>query len=91
MENTEFKNDARVMSKGQTATPENVIAAPGVKSGDRTPLVVEGGNARALDSAVYALTRLQEQMNGEGKKVGLITEEDVANWITQSRREENAE
>ena len=37
------------------------------------------------------LDMFQEQMSGEGEKAGLFSEEDVANWITQSRREENAE
>ena len=28
-------------------------------------------------------------MRGEGQKAGFMNEEDVAEWITQSRREEN--
>ena len=39
----------------------------------------------------FNLDMFQEQMSGEGEKAGLFSEEDVANWITQSRREENAE
>jgi hypothetical protein len=35
--------------------------------------------------------RFQEQMKGEAEKAGLFTEDDVAEWITQSRREEAAE
>ena len=30
-------------------------------------------------------------MKGKAKQIGMLTEEDVAQWITQSRREENAE
>ena len=63
----------------------------GVENGDRVTFIVEGNTVRVVNSAVYALKRLQEQMAGEGEKVGLLSEEDVANWITQSRREENAE
>lgn len=36
----------------------------------------------------YALKRFQEQMIGEAEKAGLFSEEDVANWITQSRHED---
>jgi len=46
---------------------------------------------RVVNSAVYALMRFQEQMSGEAEKSGLLTEEAVAEWITQSRREDNAE
>ena len=91
MANTAFVNDARVMSKGQVTIPKNVRTALGVESGDRVTFIVEGNNVRVVNSAVYSLMRFQEQMGGEGEKVGLFSEEDVANWITQSRREENAE
>lgn len=91
MANTGFTNDARVMAKGQVTIPKKVRKALGVESGDRVTFIVEGNNVRVVNSAVYALLRFQEQMRGEGEKVGLFSEEDVANWITQSRREENAE
>ena len=91
MASTAFVNDARVMAKGQVTIPKNVRAALGVESGDRVTFIVDGSNVRVVNSAVYALMRLQEQMGGEAEKAGLFTEEDVANWITQSRREESAE
>ena len=86
MSGTAFVNDARVMAKGQVTIPKNVRTALGVESGDRVTFIVEGNTVRIVNSAVYALMRLQEQMSGEGEKAGLFSEEDVANWITQSRR-----
>lgn len=91
MANTAFVNDARVMAKGQVTIPKNVRTVLGVESGDRVTFIVEGKNVRVVNSAVYALMRFQDQMGGEGEKAGLLSEEDVANWITQSRREDNAE
>lgn len=38
------------------------------------------------DSAVYALKRFQKQMKGEAKKAGFISEDDIAEWITKSRK-----
>ena len=90
MEPTAFVNDARVMSKGQVTIPKNVRAALGIEIGDRVTFIVEGSNVRVVNSAVYALMRFQDQMKGEAEKAGLFTEEDVADWITASRREENA-
>ena len=86
-----FVNDARVMAKGQVTIPKNVRAVLGVESGDRVTFIVEGNTVRVVNSAVYALMRFQEQMGGEAEKAGLFTEDDVANWITQSRREEATE
>ena len=91
MAGTAFVNDARVMSKGQVTIPKNVRAALGIESGDRVTFIVDGNNVRVVNSAVYALMRFQEQMGGEAEKAGLFTEDDVANWITQSRREEATE
>ncbi len=86
-----FTNDARVMSKGQVTIPKNVRAALGIETGDRVTFIVEGASVRVVNSAVYAMMRFQEQMKGQAKKIGMLTEEDVAEWITQSRREENIE
>ena len=44
-----------------------------------------------IDSAVYAMMRFQEQMKGRAKQVGLLTEEEAADRMTQSCRGENAE
>ncbi len=89
MSATAFANDAKVMSKGQVTIPKNVRAALGVETGDRVTFVVDGTNVRVVNSAVYALMKLQDQMKGVAEKVGLMTEDDVADWITNSRREEN--
>ena len=89
MSATAFANDAKVMSKGQVTIPKNVRAALGVETGDRVTFVVDGTNVRVVNSAVYALMKLQDQMKGAAEKVGLMTEDDVADWITNSRREEN--
>lgn len=86
-----FTNDARVMSKGQVTIPKNVRAALGIETGDRVTFIVDGASVRVVNSAVYAMMRFQEQMKGQAKKIGMLTEEDVAEWITKSRREENAE
>ena len=90
MDATAFVNDARVMSKGQVTIPKNVRAALGIDTGDRVTFIVDGNSVRVVNSAVYALMRFQEQMKGEAGKAGILSEEDVAEWITSSRREDNS-
>ncbi len=90
MNETAFVNDARVMSKGQVTIPKNVRTALGIESGDRVTFIVDGTNVRIVNSAIYALTRLQNQMKGQAKNAGFMSEEDIAEWITNSRREENS-
>jgi AbrB family looped-hinge helix DNA binding protein len=86
-----FVNDARVMSKGQVTIPKKVRAALGIDTGDRVTFIVDGRNVRVVNSAIYALQRFQEQMKGEAAKASLFSEDDVAEWITNSRREEASE
>ena len=88
---TTLINDARVMAKGQVTIPKNIRASLGISTGDCVTFIVEDGTVRIVNSAIYALQRFQEQMKGEGKQAGLITDEDVAAWITASRREEDVE
>ena len=84
-------NDARVMAKGQVTIPKNIRNILGINTGDSVTFVVEDGTVRVVNSAIYALQRFQAQMKGEGKAAGLMNDDDVAAWITASRREEEAE
>ena len=84
-------NDARVMSKGQVTIPKNIREALGVSTGDRVTFILENDSVRVINSAVYAMQKFQEQMKGQAKKAGFTSEEDVSDWITNTRREENAE
>ncbi len=84
-------NDARVMSKGQVTIPKNIRIILGINTGDRVTFIVENGSVRVVNSAVYALQRFQKQMRGTADEAGLMTDEDVAAWITSSRREDDAE
>ena len=84
-------NDARVMSKGQVTIPKNIRMALGVSTGDRVTFIVENGSVRIINSAIYAMQKFQEQMKGQAALAGFVSEDDIADWITSSRREENAE
>ena len=84
-------NDARVMSKGQVTIPKNIREALGVTTGDRVTFIVENGTVKVMNSGIYAMKKFQKQMKGEAEKAGFTSEEDIADWITNTRREENAE
>ena len=85
-----FVNDAKVMPKGQVTIPKNIRNVLGVESGDRVTFIVDGNNVRVVNTVVYTLMKFQEQMKGEAAEAGFFTEEEVAEWITKSRREEAA-
>ena len=80
------ENDAKVMSKGQVTIPKNIREALGVDTGDRITFITDEGGVRIVNSAVYALLKIQKQMKGEAKKAGLHTEDDVLKLIKSIRK-----
>ena len=91
MLNAAIINDARVMFKGQVTIPKNIRAILGISPGDRVTFVSENGSVKVVNSALYAMQKFQEEMQGQAEAAGFQTEDDVAKWITQSRREEEAQ
>lgn len=62
-----FIDNAKVMSKGQVTIPKDVREILGISSGDRITFVVENGNVRLINSAIYAMQLLQAQMANEAE------------------------
>ena len=91
MSDVAYVNDAKVMSKGQITIPKKIRTLLGVESGDRVTFLVDDKGVRVVNSAIYALERFQEQMRGQAEEAGFQSEDDVAEWITNSRRERMAE
>ena len=89
MPNAMIVNDARVMSKGQVTIPKNIRSLLGIEPGDRVSFIFENGSVRVVNSAIYALEKFQKEMAGQAEAAGFLTEDDVAEWITKSRRSEN--
>ena len=84
---TTFIDNAKVMAKGQVTIPKDVREVLGVSSGDRITFVVENGNVRVINSAIYAMQMLQAQMDGEAETAGITSDEDVMNLVKEVRAE----
>ena len=85
MANNTFIDNAKVMSKEQITIPKDIRDILGISFGDRVTFVVENGNARITNSAIYAMERLQKQMEGEAMKAGLNSEESVIDLVREVR------
>ena len=86
-----FVDNAKVMAKGQVTIPKDVRDILGVASGDRVTFVVEGNTVRIVNSAVYAMQMLQQEMAGEAERSGLTSDDDVMAFVEELRNEdENA-
>ena len=83
-----FVDNAKVMAKGQITIPKDVRDVLGVSNGDRVTFIVEGNTVRMVNSAVYAMQVLQQEMTGEAERTGLISEEDVMALVKELRSED---
>jgi hypothetical protein len=83
-----FIDNAKVMSKGQITIPKDVRTVLGVSNGDRVTFIVEGNIVRLVNSAVYAMQVLQDEMAGEAQRTGLNSEEDVMALVKEMRNED---
>ena len=88
MSSKTFVDNAKVMAKGQVTIPKDVRDVLGVASGDRITFVVEGNTVRIVNSAVYAMQILQQEMTGEAERTGLTSENDVMNLVRELRNED---
>lgn len=87
MSTTVFIDNAKVMSKGQVTIPKDVRDVLGVGNGDRVTFIVNNGSVEIVNSAVYAMRMLQNQMVGEAKKAGITSEQDVIDLVKEVRGE----
>jgi len=78
---------AKVLPKGQITIPKDVRAALGVETGDRVMLVSDGDRIVMMNPATYAVEWLGDQMAGKASQSGFTTEDDVADYVTQMRRD----
>lgn len=82
-----FIDNAKVMSKGQVTIPKDVREILGISSGDRITFVVENGNVRLINSAIYAMQLLPAQMANEAENTGLTSDEAIMDLVKEVRAE----
>lgn len=80
-----FVENAKVMAKGQITIPKDVREVLGVTSGDRITFIVEGHSVRIVNSAVYAMQVLQNEMKGEAERTGLNSDDDIMALVKELR------
>lgn len=82
-----FIDNAKVMSKGQVTIPKDVRDILGIESGDRVTFIVENGNVRIVNAAIYAMQILQKDLEGKAGEIGLSTEDDINAFVKELRSE----
>lgn len=83
-----FIDNAKVMAKGQVTIPKDVRKVLGVNNGDRITFIVDNGNVKVVNSAVYAMEVFQKEMRNEASKSDLKNDEDIVKLVKDIRNED---
>lgn len=83
-----FIENAKVMAKGQITIPKDIRDVLGVSNGDRVTFIVEGNTVRMVNSTVYAMQMLQQEMAEEAARTGLASEDDVMALVKELKQED---
>lgn len=78
---------AKVTSKGQITIPIDIRKKLGVKEGDKILFIEEAGRVIMMNSSMDALRKAQTAFAGEAERLGLKDEQDVADLVSELRRE----
>jgi AbrB family looped-hinge helix DNA binding protein len=70
---------AKLTSKGQITIPKQIRKKLKLKEGDKVFFIEEKGKIYFQNASQIALTELQDKMEGQAKKAGFNSEEDILN------------
>lgn len=82
---------AKVTSKGQITIPIYIRRRLGVKEGDKILFIEDQGKIVMMNSSMEALRKAQAAFAGEAERLGLKDEQDVADLVSELRRERQGE
>lgn len=78
---------AKVTSKGQITIPLMIRNLLQLKTGDKVFFEENKGKIYITNASQITLSNVQTQMQGEAKKAGFATEDDVVAYIKELRKE----
>ena len=82
---------AKVTTKGQVTIPKTIRDLLDLKEGSKIIFIQKGQDVVIKNAAMLALERIQDAFDGEAKRLGLETEEDVVEMIKEFRRNRKKE
>ena len=82
---------AKVTTKGQVTIPKSIRELLELKEGSKILFIQKGNDVIIKNSAMIALENIQNEFDGEAKRLGLETEDDVVEMIKKYRKNKKKE
>ena len=83
--------NAQVMANGQIILSKDIRARLHLSVGDRVTLICDEDRVIVMNSAVYAMTMLQREMEGAAKNGDMPSDDEVVAWVKAIRAQDDAE
>ena len=83
--------NAQVMAHGQIILSKDIRSRLRLSVGDRVTLIGDEDRVIVMNSAVYAMTMLQREMEGAVKKGDMPSDDEVVAWVKAIRRADDVE
>lgn len=77
--------ETEVLPQSLVPFPKEILARLGVSDGSRLTLVCHGDQVTVMNSAIYAMKKLQSAMEGEAQRMGLNSVEEADAFIKEIR------
>ena len=84
---TATDNMVYVIPEEQIKLPTDIRSALGSSSDGKFIIIAENGAVQIMNPALYALKQLQKNMAGAAEATGLDSDEAIAEWVTEERRQ----
>lgn len=78
---------AKLTSKGQLTIPIAIRKKLHLKEGDKVAFLSDDDGIRIVNASVLALEKAQKAFAGEAERLGLKTEQDVVDMVSEIRKE----
>lgn len=87
VEKRDFMELAKITSKGQITLPISIRRMLNLKDGDKVAFIEKDGYFILVNPVSFAIDEVRQDFDGEAKRLGLETEEDVVKMIKDIRKE----
>ena len=78
---------AKLTESGQITIPEQIRKKLNLKTGDKIMFFENGDTVSMINSSIAALEKLQDAMEGEAEKAGIMDDDDVLALCDEIREE----
>ena len=80
-------DNVTILPKGQIIIPQNMRDKLNLSIGDNVSLICEDGKLTIENPVIFAMRKLQREMEGKFEEAGINTDDDIMDLVREVRAE----